>query len=83
MAIPFLFNRDPKKPSYTRECRLQPEQAKATKALAKCKRLNTSYGASNVSQGKIKVSLAESLTLNWMRTRYDSVKYFQLIKNSI
>ncbi|WP_336937392.1 hypothetical protein [Acinetobacter modestus] len=45
MAIPFLFNRDPKKPSYTRECHLQPEQAKATKALAKRKSLNTSYAS--------------------------------------
>jgi len=34
MAIPFLFNRDPKKPSYTRKYHLQPEQAKATEALA-------------------------------------------------
>ncbi|MCM1958458.1 hypothetical protein NCZ17_03640 [Acinetobacter modestus] len=45
MAIPFLFNRDPKKLSYTRECHLQPEQVKATKALAKRKSLNTSYAS--------------------------------------
>jgi hypothetical protein len=58
MAIPFLFNRDPKKPSYTRGCRLQPEQVKATKALAKRKRLNTPYQASNTSQGETKVRRA-------------------------
>ncbi|EXB49261.1 hypothetical protein J699_01564 [Acinetobacter sp. 1000160] len=44
MAIPFLFNRDSIKPSDMRECYLQPEQAKATKALAKRKK-NTSYEA--------------------------------------
>ncbi|MCH7317418.1 MULTISPECIES: hypothetical protein [Acinetobacter] len=79
MAIPFLFNCDSKKPSYTRECHLQPEQAKATKALS-ARSLNTSYQASNASQGETKVIPAESLTLNWMRTRHDSVKHFQLIK---
>jgi hypothetical protein len=44
MATPFLFNRDPKKPSDIRECHLQPERAKAAKALAECKK-NTSYEA--------------------------------------
>ncbi|WP_018677121.1 hypothetical protein [Acinetobacter tjernbergiae] len=58
MSIPFLFNRDPKKPSDMRECHLQPEQAKATKALAKRKRLNTPYQASNTSQGETKVRRA-------------------------
>ncbi|WP_285292134.1 MULTISPECIES: hypothetical protein [unclassified Acinetobacter] len=37
---------------------LQPEQAKATKALAKRKRLNTPYQASNASQGETKVRRA-------------------------